>query len=118
MALGIPASLLGLVVSGDIDGLTIYSDRHNRKICYPKAPPKEPPTVSQVGHRNRFRLAQAQYMELSLADRADWEDLSCRASLSLTGQNLLIHVAMQHTFSFLDTMMRQTGITVTPPNPV
>lgn len=116
MALGIPASCLGLIVSGDVDGLTIYTDRHGRKIAYPKAPPKEPPTEKQVALRLRFKLAQAQFMALSLSDRASWEQICLKSSLCMTGQNLLIHVAMKNAFGLLDTLMMQTGITVTPPD--
>lgn len=115
MALGIPASALGLIVSGDVDGLTIYTDRHGRKVAYPKAPPKEPPTISQVNLRERFRLAQAQYMALSPAGRADWEQISVRSGICMTGQNLLIHVAMKHSLALLDTLMNQTGVSVAPP---
>lgn len=115
MALGIPASCIGLIVSGDVDGLTIYTDRHSRKIAYPKSPPKEPPTAKQTFLRNRFRLAQEQYMALSPADRAEWERLAIAAGLCMTGQNLLIHVAMKDSFAMLATLMQQTGITVTPP---
>lgn len=115
MAIGIPASALGLIVSGDLDGVTIYTDRFGRKILYPKAPPKEPPTELQVYMRTRFRAAQAQYMALSAPDRALWELLACRANLCMTGQNLLIHIAMKDAFTLLDTLMRQTGVTVTPP---
>ena len=115
MALGIPANAMGLIVSGDVDGLTIYTDRYGRKIAFPKAPPKEPPTQPQAALRARFRAAQAQYMALSFTDRSEWERLACRANLSMTGQNLLIHVAMQNAFSMLATLMNQTGVTVTPP---
>lgn len=118
MALGIPASALGLIVSGDVADVTIYTDRFGRKVAYPKAPPKEPPTALQVNQRARFTAAQAQYMALSLSDRKDWENLAIKASLCLTGQNLLIHVAMQHAFKLLGTLIQQTGISVTPPTPV
>lgn len=118
MALGIPANIIGLIVSGDIGGFTIYTDRYARKVAYPKSPPKEPPTEMQVGCRNRFKAAQAQYMAFSAADKKLYEDLTKKASLCLTGQNLVIHVAMKHAFGLLDTLMHQTGITVPPPDPV
>lgn len=118
MALGIPASAIGLIVSGDVDGITIYTDRHGRKIAYPKAPPKEPPSDAQVALRARFKAAQAQYMSWRQPKRDAWEDLARAANLCLTGQNLLIHVAMKHTYEFLETIMRQTGIRVYPPDPV
>lgn len=118
MALGIPANILGLIVSGDVDGLTIYTDRHGRKIAFPKAPPKEPPTPLQVALRARFRAAQQAYMAETITEKALWEDLTKAVSLALTGQNLYIHVAMKHTFPFLDTLMAQSGISVSPPAPV
>ena len=107
--------VMGMIVSGDIGPLTIYTDRHGRKIAFPKAPPKEPPTDLQVSHRARFRSAQQEYMALSHVKRNDWERLSRRASLCMTGQNLYIHIAMKGGLVNLDTLMRQTGLTVDPP---
>lgn len=115
MALGIPASVIGLIVSGDVDGLTIYTDRYGRKVAYPKAPPKEPPTEFQTYYRNRFKTAQANYMALTASQKKDYEDLVKAANLCMTGQNLWIHVATKGTFGTLDTLMQQTGITVIPP---
>ncbi len=118
MALGIPASILGLIVSGDCSGETIYTDRHGRKIHFPVAPPKKPPTQMQIDIRARFTAAQAEYMTLSPIDREDWELLTKRASLCMTGQNLFISVAMRRTYGTLDTIVKQTGISVIPPTPV
>lgn len=118
MALGIPVSVLGMIVSGDVSGLTIYTDRHGRKVAFPKAPPKKPPTDAQITLRTRFKTAQAEYMTLSVTEKADYERLVISASLPLTGQNLWIHVAMKHSFGLLDTLQQQTGITVPAPTPV
>lgn len=118
MALGIPAAYLGLMVSGDIGGITIYTDRYGRKIAYPKSPPKKPPTELQTAVRSRFKAAQAEYMTLSPAQKADYETLVRHASLALTGQNLFIHVAMKHTGAMLATLVLQTGIEVPQPTPV
>lgn len=118
MALGIPASIIGLIVSGDVDGITIYTDRHNRKVAYPKAPPKEPPTQMQVDVRARFGSAQAEYMGLSPLQKAAYEELTKKANLCMTGQNLFIHVAMKRTFGTLTTLEEQTGVAVEPPSPV
>jgi len=118
MALGFPPNIIGLIVSGDVGGITIYTDRHNRKIAYPKSPPKEPPTKMQVDVRARFKAAQAEYMAITAEQKADYELLTKAASLCLPGQNLWIHVAMKHTQGTLDTLQRQTGISVIAPTPV
>jgi len=116
MALGIPASVLGLIVSGDVGGITIYTDRYGRKIAYPKAPPKEPPTAFQVYYRNRFKTAQANYMALTVSQKKSYEELTKASSLCMTGQNLWIHVATKGTFGTLDTLVSQTGISVVYPD--
>lgn len=118
MALGIPASAIGLIVSGDVDGLTIYTDRRGRKVAYPKSPPKEPPTAMQTTLRSRFKEAQAEYMALTPAEKAAYELLTKATNLCMTGQNLWIHVAMKHTFGLLDTLQHQSGVTVVAPTPV
>jgi len=118
VALGIPASIIGLIVSGDVDGITIYTDRYNRKVAYPKSPPKEPPTQMQVDVRNRFKSAQAEYMGLTPPQKKAYESLTKKANLCMTGQNLFIHVAMKLTYGTLTTLQEQTGVTVVPPSPV
>lgn len=118
MALGIPASMIGIIVSGDVSGLTIYTDRYGRKVAFPKAPPKEPPTDFQIYYRSRFRTAQQNYMALTAFQKKAYEDLTKAASLCMTGQNLWIHVALKHTFTLLDTLQTQHGITVVPPEAI
>lgn len=112
------ASIFGLIVSGDVGDYTIYTDRFGKKVTFPKSPPKEPPTQLQVDLRARFKAAQQNYMALSDGDKADWETLVQRASLCMTGQNLYISVSMTRTYGTLDTLIRQTGISVAPPPPV
>lgn len=115
MAYTVPADLLGLVVSGDLGGMTIYTDRFGKKVYYPKAPPTKPPSPLQVIQRGRFRLAQADYMQLPSADKRAFELLAQRASLCLTGQNLFIHVALDHDYVFLDTLQHQWKVNVPDP---
>lgn len=118
MPIGIAPSMLGLTVSGDIGGVTIYTDRFQRKVSYEKAPPQKPASENQRRLRDNFKAAQAQYSALDASEKADWETLVCRANLCMTGQNLLIHVALKHSFGLLDTLMQQTGISVNPPTAV
>jgi len=118
MGAGDNANVMGLIVSGDVGDYTIYTDRFGKKVAFPKSPPKEPPTDLQVAIRDRFKTAQAAYMACTPQEKANWELLVQKASLCLTGQNLYISVAMTRRYGVLDTIMSQTGITVTPPNPV
>lgn len=110
-----PVSCLGLIVSGDLGGLTIYTDRWGRKIAFAKSPPQKPATALQRMHRDRFRAAQQQYMALSPQVKADWENLVRRTCLCMTGQNLYIHLATKSAPRDLATLINQSGIYVDPP---
>lgn len=87
-------SLLGLQVSGDIDGLTIYTNRRGRIVWYPFAPPEKPPSEAQLRQRARFRVAQENWKLESATTRKNWEILVHRNSLPLTGQNLYISASL------------------------
>ena len=115
MAYGNNASLWGLRISGDIGGLTVYTDRFGKKVAYPKAPPDKPPSPLQIQQRRRFTASQKEYGLLNQAQKLAYENLTKAASLCMTGQNLFIHVALCHAFQLLLTLMRQWEITVTPP---
>jgi len=118
MAHTVPPSAFGLIVSGDVADITIYTDRFGKKVAYPKSPPKEPPSHLQSLLRNRFKVAQKSYMLESPSSKADWELLAQKANLCMTGQNLYISVSMRRTYDILDTLMNQTGVSVNPPIPV
>jgi len=112
------ANILGLIVSGDLGPLTIYTDRHGRKIAFPKSPPKKPPSPAQLVQRERFKAAQAAYMAITPEQKHNYELITKRLALCLTGQNLYIHVALSHAFLSLTTMERQARVTVLHPDPL
>lgn len=115
MGFGIPASMLGLVVSGDLAGQTIYTDRHGRKTFFVQAPPLKPPSPMQLAQRARFRVALENWALASTSDRSGYEAISLAAGLCMTGLNLWIHVSLQGSLQFLATLQRQTGISVGDP---
>lgn len=115
MPLGYPANLLGFVVSGDIAGQTIYTDRFMRKVVFPQAPPTKPPTPMQVIQRCRFATAVANWHAATESQRVGFEQISLKASLCMTGLNLWISVSLQGTVLMLDTLCKQTGIFVDDP---
>lgn len=115
MALGVPASMLGLIASGDVDGLSIYTDRHGRKIAYPKAPPEKPPSPLQVYQRTRFKDAMSNWRNATQSTRTNYETVSLRANLAMTGLNLWLHFSLKGRPAALATLSLQTGITLTMP---
>lgn len=115
MPFGLPVSYLGIMVSGDLCGQTIYTDRFYRKVFFPQAPPCQPPSPMQVKQRARFAAAVAAWHGADEADRVGFEAISLRASLCMTGLNLFMHTALTGKFEQLGTLQRQTGISVNDP---
>ncbi len=111
----LPASFLGLMVSGDINGLTIYTDRYGKKIVYEKAPPDKPPSALQVHQRSRFRDAMTNWRAAGQPVRDAWEAVSLRSHIAMTGLNLWLHFSLKGTAIGLNTFSHQTGITLSFP---
>lgn len=112
MALGVPPNALGMIVSGDVDGYTIYTDMKGRKVAFPQAPPKEPPSPMQISHRARFASAQSAWTALTPQQKATLELATDRTSLAMTGQNLYIAIALKSNPDLVRTLERQTDLTL------
>jgi len=95
MALALDPSLLGLRVRGDVDGLTLYTDRYGNTVWYRKAPPEKPPSPGQQLQRARFRAAIQTWRELEQWQRDLYEQASLRLSLCMTGLNLWITISLR-----------------------
>ena len=106
----IPWALLGFNLSGDIDGLSIYTDARRRKIVYPKSPPNTPPSPAQVHQRARFRTAQQLWKNLSAAEHEALEDACRAASLVMGGCALFISACLTNSNDNLQTLAAQVGI--------
>ncbi len=115
MALGIPANLLGIMISGDIGDFTLYTDRYGRKVVFQKAPPDKPPSVLQSLQRGRFRTAMANWKAADSQVRLDWESASLRTSLCMTGLNMWLHFSLKGRVEGLSTISDQSGITLAMP---
>lgn len=114
MAKTIPPHYMGLRVSGDLGPVTIYTDRKNRKIFYPIAPPKEPPTQRQLWQRQRFKLAVTYWKQLPPEAKANLEDATRKLGLCLTGQNLFVSCWIRSAPDQYAAVERQSGITLPP----
>jgi len=118
MALGVPASLLGWIVSGDIGGYTCYTDRHMRKVVFPAAPPKVPRSILQAHQRQFFAIASADWQQLSPETQQAYERASKKLSLPMAGRNLFFSLAFRQDDQLRRTLERQSRETLPmPPDP-
>jgi len=102
---------LGMTVTGDLGGITIYTTRKNHIVYFPKSPPEKPPSKTQLVIRNRWRMAAAQWKTLSATDRATWERIVQKAGMRITGYNFYISLFVHPDPSSKITIERQTGET-------
>ena len=112
----VPWNLIGLIVSGDIGDLTVYTDRFGKKVAFPKSPPKKPPSPAQTIQRAAFKSAQSSWRSLTDSEKESLESATKKLSIPMTGQNLWIHTLMTNDETALQTVENQSGIPLpTPP---
>ncbi len=110
MAYTAPWQLMGIWVSGDVGGITIYTDQRGRKTAFPKSPPEKPPSEKQIHQRARFRTAQVAWSNLTDTEKRNLEEACIRTSLVLTGQNLYISASLRNDDEGLVTVSRQANV--------
>ena len=108
-------SLLGLRVSGDLCGNTLYQTRTGKVVAFPQAPPLSPPSPLQLSIRATWRAAAAAWRSLTTEQRAAYERASKKLSLVATGYNVWTHFAVRPNDSSLQTLADQSGETLVPP---
>jgi len=110
MAWTVPWNLIGMEVSGDVGDYTIYTNRFQKKVAFPKAPPKEPPSELQIIQRASFKAAQKSWMDLTDQEKTNLENATKKLSMPLTGQNLWISALLKSDFQAYLTVQNQSGI--------
>lgn len=114
MAWTVPWNLMGIAVAGDVAGLTVYTDRFMKKVAYPFAPPKEPPSPLQVAQREKFRVAQLAWRNLTPEQKQSLELACHKTAIPLTGQNLYMSAQLRNDPDSYKTIEHQSGIPLPP----
>lgn len=108
-------SCLGFRVSGDLDGLTIYTDRRGKKIAFAQSPPSKPLSVWQLAWQRNFRVGMLLWGRLSTAEKLAYRRVCDLASLCMLGHNLWLHVFLAADYGLLETLQCQYRIPLTAP---
>ena len=105
-----------MTIQGDMGPLTFSTATNGNLIAFLKAPPRCPPTPNQEMTRERFRRVAESWATLTPTERIQWETLSVRACLRVTGYDLFTYYHMKRGLSIVQTVERQTNLTVTKPD--
>jgi hypothetical protein len=108
-------SMLGFRVSGDVDGLTIYTDRRGKKVAFAQSPPSKPLSVWQLAWQRNFRVGMALWSRLSTEERLAYRRVCDLACLCMLGHNLWLHVFLAADYTLLETLTCQYKIPLTAP---
>lgn len=105
-----PYSLMGLIVAGDVNETTIWTDKRGQKIWSKKNYPDKAPSKAQTAQRLRWRAMCQAWRLLDDTDKALWEEMSKRAYVPATGFNLFAHESLVPNSELVQTLRQQTGI--------
>lgn len=107
-------SYLGFNTQGDLGPWTFYTSRRKGLVFFQKSPPLEPPSFLQVHCRNKFRLTAMLWRWLTDEQRRNWELVSKRLSLRITGYNLFTYYVVTGDEQTIETAQTQAGIDLLP----
>lgn len=110
-----PWTWIADLISGDAAGLTWYTDRRGRVVCYPAAPPKEPPSMLVAYQRDRWRRAAEGWRALSPSQRADYKRACHLLHLQATGPGLWLWACCLRDLGHWRTVVTACGLPLAPP---
>lgn len=105
-------NFLGLRIQGDIGHITCYRSSRRGLVWFPKAPPRKPASDLQNAYRAKWRAILDDWNAFPKATKAKWMAITRKASLSIHGLDLYIWWRCSQDDSIVQTLQRQTGITV------
>lgn len=104
-----------MYITGDIGPLTFYTSQRAKLVAFPRAPPLNPPSPTQEIIREYFREQATAWRNLTNDQRAQWLEAAKRCNLHITGYNLWCWFYRSRNEQQLQTIERQSGITLTRP---
>ncbi len=107
--------MMGWNPTGDFGPLTMYTAKNKKPVMFLKAPPTKPPTARQRYVRDRMAYYAAWWSQQPVEVKALWELTSKKAHLTMTGYNLWQWWYWHGDRAVLDTIQRQSGVTLPSP---
>jgi hypothetical protein len=103
-------SLLGMVASGDLGGITCYRSHLGRIVQFAKTYPAKPASLAQLTGRARMNFGAEQWTKFQPVNKTNWRLAAQRLNLSMTGYNLWQQWYHQPHFINMRTLEYQSGV--------
>lgn len=103
-------NLMGFIVSGDVDGITIYTDKRGRKVAYPAVTPSVPWSPLQLAWKARFALGMKFWRTLTPSQKLDYRRVCDLSSLCMGPANLYLHFYIRQNRTLWQTLCQQYSI--------
>jgi hypothetical protein len=108
-------SVLGINVSGDFDGATIYTTRKGKKVWFAQAPPRKPLSVWQLAWQRNFKVGMKIWSRLKPEERHAYRRVVDLARMCMLGHNLWLHAYLAGDNALLETLECQYRIPLVKP---
>jgi len=109
---------LGINVSGDLAGLTIYTTRRGKKVSFLQSPPTKALSVWQLAWQRNFRWGMFLWRDLTQSERENYGRVCDLASLCMLGHNLWLHAYLGGDNRLLESLSCQYQIPLRLPPPL
>lgn len=103
---------LGVLTNGDAGPYTFYTSHRKRLVFFLKTWPHDPATYHQKLNRDKWRHASLRWRSLDQSTRDNWEKITNRAHLTITGFNLFMHYMTKDGRKTVEAVERAAGLTV------
>lgn len=103
---------LGVLTNGDAGPYTFYTSKRKRLVVFLKTWPKDPASYNQKLNRDKWRHAAVRWRSLQQSTRDDWETISRRAHLTITGFNLFMHYMTKNGTATVQAIQRIARVDV------
>lgn len=103
---------LGVITNGDAGPYTFYTSHRKRLVIFLKTWPHDPATYHQKLNRDKWRHAAVRWRSLDQSTRDNWDKISKRAHLTITGFNLFMHYMTKNGTTTVEAVERAAGINV------
>lgn len=103
-------TFIGFKPTGDLGGLTCYSNRKRKVVWFIKTYSKKPPSIRQIHQRLKFTAGAKAWQTIGITEQQKWHAAAHAAYLDLTGYTLFLCHTLHPMPESIATIERLSGV--------